>query len=702
MVRKRKVLQGTVLSFIFLINWSLRRYITDAAFVEKETTSKCNILFPNNCSSATSFSKNTSNSFGELSDASRKLENSPPKSPHAKFLTLLPKTRISNPLSPPRRSVVASGFPNASNDRTRLADPPIGDTDGRNLLSLSDERDNANRLLPTSELDTSASFSKSHGEINSSFRSEVQSLHEICSAVQQVGGDSCAGRCGSNPQKMLHIDLVTCGCDSRCRLYGDCCDDVATFCSSHLLEDQVKFPPSVPVKFVCFDFSKAIQTCGFDDIGFTTASSIQSTLSTQSFSTTPDGQGTFPNKRPSLEWRSEDVSKIGTKLYNILINPFLFVDESQRLLFEFEHRHDLTGCASAVSNITYIPKIIYILCDSAVFTMLRLTSMLPDCQHFQKISIPSSSRRFCCSTHSIICDGNRSFDPTAACQKFNSSDAYFWTGPRKNCIIRSVCRDRNQPPLEQSNKLVVATITLAENRFIRIDFAGLIIENSYKCSDTRFKVDLCVLDGCLSGAFLLVKPPPNIEQTRKKDNEERRRCLMPKGATVKFLGVKPSSISTSDMEPFSCECLGAFVAFGNLKIWRSVRLSGGICRIVLYKHSNKRETKTLNLTLHDSYRTENNRRRELYRFPELEQHYVKAFRSCLGSFNNSEYASRPVLICFILDPNYHELQSEPEVHAWGLDSSVGSGFAPWPRGRGFETQPSTVRAPTGWVGVSTM
>ncbi|GFR83707.1 monocarboxylate transporter 12-like [Elysia marginata] len=29
------------------------------------------------------------------------------------------------------------------------------------------------------------------------------------------------------------------------------------------------------------------------------------------------------------------------------------------------------------------------------------------------------------------------------------------------------------------------------------------------------------------------------------------------------------------------------------------------------------------------------------------------------------------------------------------DSSVGSGFAPWPRGRGFETQPSTVRAPTG-------
>ncbi|GFR84117.1 hypothetical protein ElyMa_004142900 [Elysia marginata] len=32
----------------------------------------------------------------------------------------------------------------------------------------------------------------------------------------------------------------------------------------------------------------------------------------------------------------------------------------------------------------------------------------------------------------------------------------------------------------------------------------------------------------------------------------------------------------------------------------------------------------------------------------------------------------------------------------GLDSSVGSGFAPWPRGRVFETQPSTVRAPTGW------
>ncbi|GFS28052.1 hypothetical protein ElyMa_005330700 [Elysia marginata] len=38
----------------------------------------------------------------------------------------------------------------------------------------------------------------------------------------------------------------------------------------------------------------------------------------------------------------------------------------------------------------------------------------------------------------------------------------------------------------------------------------------------------------------------------------------------------------------------------------------------------------------------------------------------------------------------------------GLDSSVGSGLAPWPRGRGFEPQPSTVRAPTGWVGVSIM
>ncbi|GFR77833.1 solute carrier family 26 member 6-like [Elysia marginata] len=36
----------------------------------------------------------------------------------------------------------------------------------------------------------------------------------------------------------------------------------------------------------------------------------------------------------------------------------------------------------------------------------------------------------------------------------------------------------------------------------------------------------------------------------------------------------------------------------------------------------------------------------------------------------------------------------------GLDSSVGSGLDPWPRGRGFEPQPSTVRAPTGWVGVS--
>ncbi|GFR62640.1 agrin-like [Elysia marginata] len=31
----------------------------------------------------------------------------------------------------------------------------------------------------------------------------------------------------------------------------------------------------------------------------------------------------------------------------------------------------------------------------------------------------------------------------------------------------------------------------------------------------------------------------------------------------------------------------------------------------------------------------------------------------------------------------------------GLDSSVGRGLAPWPRGRGFEPQPSTVQAPTG-------
>ncbi|GFR60083.1 hypothetical protein ElyMa_005399100 [Elysia marginata] len=38
----------------------------------------------------------------------------------------------------------------------------------------------------------------------------------------------------------------------------------------------------------------------------------------------------------------------------------------------------------------------------------------------------------------------------------------------------------------------------------------------------------------------------------------------------------------------------------------------------------------------------------------------------------------------------------------GLDSSVGRGLAPWPRGRGFEPQPSTVRAPTGWVSVSIM
>ncbi|GFS25954.1 hypothetical protein ElyMa_007039200 [Elysia marginata] len=40
--------------------------------------------------------------------------------------------------------------------------------------------------------------------------------------------------------------------------------------------------------------------------------------------------------------------------------------------------------------------------------------------------------------------------------------------------------------------------------------------------------------------------------------------------------------------------------------------------------------------------------------------------------------------------------------AKGLDSLVGRGFAPWPRGRGFEPQPSIVRDPTGWVGVSIM
>ncbi|GFR88166.1 FRAS1-related extracellular matrix protein 2-like [Elysia marginata] len=38
----------------------------------------------------------------------------------------------------------------------------------------------------------------------------------------------------------------------------------------------------------------------------------------------------------------------------------------------------------------------------------------------------------------------------------------------------------------------------------------------------------------------------------------------------------------------------------------------------------------------------------------------------------------------------------------GLDSSVGSGLDPLARGRGFEPQSSTVRAPTGWVGVSIM
>ncbi|GFR84256.1 acid trehalase-like protein 1 [Elysia marginata] len=48
------------------------------------------------------------------------------------------------------------------------------------------------------------------------------------------------------------------------------------------------------------------------------------------------------------------------------------------------------------------------------------------------------------------------------------------------------------------------------------------------------------------------------------------------------------------------------------------------------------------------------------------------------------------------EAEYPELAPRTE----GLDSSVGNGFAPWPRGRGFETQPSTVRAPTGWGKIS--
>ncbi|GFS15939.1 hypothetical protein ElyMa_006782700, partial [Elysia marginata] len=57
--------------------------------------------------------------------------------------------------------------------------------------------------------------------------------------------------------------------------------------------------------------------------------------------------------------------------------------------------------------------------------------------------------------------------------------------------------------------------------------------------------------------------------------------------------------------------------------------------------------------------------------------------------SNSPFHPLPTLILFL-------------THKRGLDSSLGSGSAPWPRGRGFETQPSTVQAPTGWVGVSIM
>ncbi|GFR65339.1 reverse transcriptase-like protein [Elysia marginata] len=62
------------------------------------------------------------------------------------------------------------------------------------------------------------------------------------------------------------------------------------------------------------------------------------------------------------------------------------------------------------------------------------------------------------------------------------------------------------------------------------------------------------------------------------------------------------------------------------------------------------------------------------------------------------------LFYHMTNENIQKLQSIQNLAArlGGLDSSVGSGFAPWPRGRGFETQPSTVRASTGWVGVSIM
>ncbi|GFS24247.1 homeobox protein extradenticle [Elysia marginata] len=57
-------------------------------------------------------------------------------------------------------------------------------------------------------------------------------------------------------------------------------------------------------------------------------------------------------------------------------------------------------------------------------------------------------------------------------------------------------------------------------------------------------------------------------------------------------------------------------------------------------------------------------------------------------------ARKHTLNCHRMKPALFNVLCEIKEKAY---SSVGSGFAPWLRGRGFKTQPSTVRAPTGWA-----
>ncbi|GFR99981.1 hypothetical protein ElyMa_006387000 [Elysia marginata] len=70
--------------------------------------------------------------------------------------------------------------------------------------------------------------------------------------------------------------------------------------------------------------------------------------------------------------------------------------------------------------------------------------------------------------------------------------------------------------------------------------------------------------------------------------------------------------------------------------------------------------------------------------------------------------SRPVSWCGFGSQQHKKLRLLLEFDCYsffafgGLDTSVGRGLALWPRGRGFEPQPSTDRAPTGWVGVIIM